>query len=191
MSRVPSRPAPTPPRSNEPPGTVASVPLMRAGAGTHAAFEASLEFFLSPIVPLLRDPDVNEIMVNGADKIYVEKAGQIILTSARFGTEADVQAAANNIAQFVGQPLSPDRPLLDGRLPDGSRICIVLGSIAAAGTHINIRRFGRNTASPDFLLERKAITPMAMEFLMLAVRGRRTSSSPAALAQAKPPASTS
>ncbi len=173
MPPLPSRPAPTPPRSHEPPGSVITAPLMRAGTGTHAAFEASLEFFLAPIVPLLRDPEVTEIMVNGADKIYVEKAGQITLTSARFGGEADVQAAANNIAQFVGQPLSTDRPLLDGRLPDGSRVCIVMGQIASAGTHINIRRFARNTASPDFLLERKAITPMAMEFLLLAVRGHR------------------
>jgi pilus assembly protein CpaF len=103
----------------------------------------------------------------------VEKAGRLTLTNARFPTEADVQAAANNIAQFVGQPLTSDRPMLDGRLPDGSRVCIVLGQVAASGTHINIRRFARNTATPDFLLARKSISPMAMEFLMLAVKGFR------------------
>ena len=95
------------------------------------------------------------------------------LTAARFGSEADVQAAANNIAQFVGQPLTQERPLLDGRLPDGSRVCIVMGQIASAGTHINIRRFAANTATPEFLIEKKALTPMAMEFLLLAVKGHR------------------
>ena len=171
MSRTPSRPVA---KYTDAPGvSAATAPLMRAGTGTHAAFEASLEIFLAPLVPLLRDPEVNEIMVNGHDKIYVEKAGQVELTAARFGTEADVQAAANNIAQFVGQPLTQERPLLDGRLPDGSRVCIVLGQIASAGTHINIRRFARNTATPAFLIEKKALTPMAMEFLLLAVKGHR------------------
>jgi pilus assembly protein CpaF len=161
------------PYADAPGTTAATPPLMRAGSGTHAAFEASLEFFLTPLLPLLRDPDVSEIMVNGPDKIYVEKAGQLHLSAAKFTSEADVQAAANNIAQFVGQPLTHDRPLLDGRLPDGSRVCIVLGQIASTGTHINIRRFARNTASPDFLLHNKSISPMAMEFLLLAVKGHR------------------
>jgi pilus assembly protein CpaF len=174
MSRTPSKPPARPAIYGEAPGVSAvATPLMRAGTGTHAAYEASLEFFLAPLVPLLRDPEVSEIMVNGPDRIYVEKAGQVMLSSAKFPTEADVQAAANNIAQFVGQPLTNDRPLLDGRLPDGSRVCIVGGGIASAGTHINIRRFARNTASPDFLLAKKALTPMAMEFLLLAVKGHR------------------
>ena len=146
---------------------------MRAGTGTHAAFAASLDFFLSPLLPFLRDAEVSEIMVNGPERIYIEKAGRLELTAARFATEADLQAAANNIAQFVGQPLSGERPLLDGRLPDGSRVCIVLGPIAAGGTHINIRRFARNTATAEFLLEKKAITPMALEFLQLAVKSHR------------------
>jgi pilus assembly protein CpaF len=84
-----------------------------------------------------------------------------------------VQAAANNIAQFIDQPLSHDRPLLDGRLPDGSRVCIVFGPIARSGTQINIRRFPATSATPQFLLDRQAVTPMAMEFLLLAVKAYR------------------
>ncbi|MGA2501737.1 MAG: ATPase, T2SS/T4P/T4SS family, partial [Tepidisphaeraceae bacterium] len=139
----------------------------------HKAFEASLEFFLSPIRPFMADPLVTEIMVNGPDAIYIEKRGQLQLTTAKFGSEADVQAAANNIAQFVGQSISQERPVLDGRLPDGSRVCIVLSPLAVTGTQINIRRFGTMTVTPQFLLENKAITPLAMEFLLLAVRGYR------------------
>ncbi|MCL2640663.1 MAG: Flp pilus assembly complex ATPase component TadA [Phycisphaerales bacterium] len=171
-----SHPVPGMPSRKPAPAPTPTAPTIRAGAGRHTSFEASLEFFLSPLVPFLRDPDVNEIMVNGHNKIYIEKAGQITLTTATFPTEADVQAAANNIAQFVGQTLTRERPLLDGRLPDGSRICIVLGGgdgVAHGGTHINIRRFGQNTATPEFLLEKKSVSPMAMEFLLLCVKAHR------------------
>lgn len=147
--------------------------IMPVGAGTHKAFEASMEFFLAPLMPYFRDPEVTEIMVNGHDRVYIEKAGRITLTPSFFPNEADLQAAAINIAQFVGQPLDAQRPLLDGRLPDGSRVCIVLGKIAATGTQVNIRRFVRLAVTPEFLLEKKSITPQAMEFLLLCVRAHQ------------------
>ncbi len=100
----------------------------------------------------------------------MEKGGQIHHTGACFASEADVQAAANNIAQFIGQPLTAERPILDGRLPDGSRVCVVLGPIADRGTQINIRRFVRTAVAPQFLLQQKALTEQAMEFLLLAVK---------------------
>jgi pilus assembly protein CpaF len=146
------------------------MPPARAKTGTHQAFEASLEFFLAPLLPYLRDIEVTEIIVNGPDHVYVEKGGRLYRTTTGFACEADVRAAANNVAQFVGQVLSPERPLLDGRLPDGSRVCVVLGPIAAMGTQINIRRFPKASGTPEFLLSRNAITPMAMEFLLLAVK---------------------
>lgn len=141
-------------------------------AGVYSAFEASLEFFLGPLIPYLRDAEVTEVMVNGPSDIYVERGGRVARVAARFSCEADVQAAATNIAQFVGQPISMERPLMDGRLPDGSRVCVVLGGIAARGTQINIRRFPKASGTPQFLLERDALTPQAMEFLLLAVRAR-------------------
>ena len=70
--------------------------------------------------------------------------------------------------RVLGDDISADRLLLDARLPDGSRVCVVLGPIAAKGTQINIRRFPRASGNPEFLLQRNAITPMAMEFLLLA-----------------------
>lgn len=152
--------------------TVPSVnPVASTGTGktgTHRAFEASLEFFLSPLLPFLRDAEVTEVMVNGPSDVYIEKAGRLQRVAAGFACEADLQAAANNVAQFVGQTLTQERPILDGRLPDGSRVCVVLGPIAAKGTQINIRRFPRASGNPEFLLQRNAITPMAMEFLLLA-----------------------
>lgn len=146
---------------------------LRIDSGLHQAFEASLDFFLTPINPFLRDPSVTEVMVNGPDHIYIERAGRIQRTNARFSCEADVRAAASNIAQFVGQPLSPERPLMDGRLPDGSRVCVVLAPIAVGGTQINIRRFSRASVAPEFLLDNQSITPEALEFLNLAVKAYR------------------
>ncbi len=141
--------------------------------GRITGFEASLEFFLAPLRPFLADPEVTEIMVNGPERIYIEKGGRLTLTTASFPSELDVQAAGNNIAQFVGQPLSQERPILDGRLPDGSRVCVVLGPIAESGTQINIRRFVRSAVTPQFLIDRQSLTPMAMEFLLLNVKAHR------------------
>jgi len=157
------------------PATSPTSPAAAAPAkgGRLTAFDASLDFFLAPLRPFLRDPEVTEIMVNGPEHIYIEKEGRLQRTPARFASELDVQAAASNIAQFVGQPLSPDRPIMDGRLPDGSRVCVVLGPIADSGTQISIRRFIRSAVKPEFLLQRNAITPIAMEFLLLAVKAHQ------------------
>jgi pilus assembly protein CpaF len=138
--------------------------------GFAVAYEASTRFFLGPLLPLLEDETISEIMVNGPDRIYIERAGLIERSEARFASEHDLRSAANNIAQFVGKSVSAEEPLLDGRLPDGSRVCIVLGPpIAAGGTSINIRRFLRQAVEPSFLLERRSITPPALETLKLAV----------------------
>lgn len=170
MPPPPSKPAPPVAAATKQPPQASAVP---SSTTRHRSFEASLEFFLSPLRPFMDDPQVTEIMVNGPDAIYIEKAGRIVRTSAHFGSEIDVQAAASNIAQFVGQPLSQERPILDGRLPDGSRVCIVLAPLAVTGTQINIRRFSAATVTGQFLLDQQAITPMALEFLLLSVKAYR------------------
>jgi pilus assembly protein CpaF len=133
-------------------------------------FQAGVEFFLGPIMPLLRDETVTEIMVNGPRDVFVERAGRIEPVDTRFEDEAAVLAAANNIAQYVGKTIDEKEPILDGRLPDGSRVCIVLAPVAAGGTSINIRRFSQKANAPEFLLEKGSITPEALEFVQLAVR---------------------
>jgi pilus assembly protein CpaF len=137
--------------------------------GAALAYRAGVEFFLAPLVPLLADESISEIMVNGPDHVYVEKGGRIEESGVRFRDEDQLLAAANNIAQYVGKAISPEDPILDGRLPDGSRVCIVLAPVAAHGTSINIRRFLRRAVTPKFLLDRQAITPEALEFMLLAV----------------------
>lgn len=134
------------------------------------AYQASMRHFLGPLVPLMEDPSVSEIMVNGPAFIYVERGGRIERIDAKFPSEIELRAAANNIAQFVGRSVSEAEPLLDGRLPDGSRVCIVLGPISGAGTSVNIRRFSRKAIDPSFLVEVRSMTPEALEFVLLAVR---------------------
>ena len=142
-------------------------------SGTTRAFRAGIEFFLGPLVDLLHDETVAEIMVNGPRDIYVERAGRIEPAGVEFEDEAALRAAANNIAQYVGKTIHAGEPILDGRLPDGSRVCIILHPVAAGGTSINIRRFSQAAVSGAFLVERGALTPQALEFLTLAVAGER------------------
>jgi len=149
--------------------TTASPPKKIKGA--QRAFDAGVKYFLGPILKLLEDPDVSEIMINGPSDVFIEKGGVIEKSDCAFQNEDELRAAANNIAQFVGKTITDEDPLLDGRLPDGSRICIVLHPVAAHGTSVNIRKFSAKALDPSFLIDRKAVSPEAMEFLLLAVRG--------------------
>lgn len=143
---------------------------MDAASTSNRTYQASFEFFLAPLVELLRDTSVSEIMVSGPGNVFVERGGQIEKTSVEFADEAALRAAANNIAQFVGKTISDENPILDGRLEDGSRVCIVLHPLSAHGTSINIRRFSHDARAPQFLVDVGSMTPEALEFALLAVK---------------------
>ena len=143
---------------------------MSTASTADRAFEASFRYFLGPLMGLLEDEAVSEIMVSGPDKVFVERGGRLEPTDVRFADEDALRAAANNIAQFVGKTIDDENPILDGRLDDGSRVCIVLAPLSAHGTSINIRRFSREARSPQFLIDAGALTPEALEFIVLAVR---------------------
>lgn len=135
------------------------------------AFNAASRSFLRPLLPLIDDPEVSEIMVNGHDCVYAERRGRISPEpSVRFRDEHELTAAAKCIAQYVGKTIGPDRPILDGRLPDGSRVCVVLSPIPARGTSINIRKFSRKANVPEFLIQQKSAPRNVVEFLVLAVK---------------------
>ena len=144
-----------------------------SAAGDDLVYRVGLEGFLAPVQSLLEDPTVSEIMIHGPNRVYVERAGLLERTDITFGSEHALLAAVNTIAQFCGKTISVKEPLLDGRLPDGSRVCVVLPPVSGDGISVNIRRFLRIAASPEFLLENKAVTPEALEFLELAVRAKR------------------
>lgn len=121
-------------------------------------FEETLMQFFAPVRAYLEDATVSEIMINGPNQIYVERKGRIELTPARFPTREALIAALRNLAQFVGKPLDENRPILEGRLPDGSRVEAVFPPVAPDGPHVAIRRFFKETLTVDRLIELDAMT---------------------------------
>ena len=121
-------------------------------------FEETLLQFLAPIRPFLDDPAVSDIMINGPFQIYVEKKGQLHLTQARFETKEALVAALRNAAQYVGKHVDEMRPILEGRLPDGSRIEAVLPPAAPDGPCVSIRRFFKETLTVQKLVNFGAMT---------------------------------
>lgn len=138
-----------------------------------AVFEASLDYFLGPLREFLADDSVTEIMVNGHDKIYVERRGSLYETSARFESPDALLSAVQNIAQWVGREISEHRPVLDARLPNGSRVHAIIPPAAKTGLYLTIRKFIRDLLTLDDLMRYGSLSPIAKEFLEIAVRLRK------------------
>ena len=134
-------------------------------SATPSVFEDSIATFLSPIVEYLADDSVSEVMINGPKEIFVERRGLIEKTTATFRDEQSLIAAVRNIAQFVGRRIDEDNPVLDARLPDGSRICAVLPPCSRKGTTMSIRKFQKGNPSFIDLINRGSITKEAARFL--------------------------
>ncbi len=103
-----------------------------------------LVLFLAPVRDFLADDGVSEILINGAGQIYVERSGKLELTNAKFASEAQLMAAAVNIAKSVDRILDERHPDLDARLPDGSRVHVTIPPISRCGTIISIRKFKKD-----------------------------------------------
>lgn len=121
-------------------------------------FEETLLEFLAPIRPYLDDPTVSEVMINGPEQIYIERKGQIERTPARFSSREALIAALRNLAQFVGKQIDENRPILEGRMPDGSRVEALLPPVAPDGPHVAIRRFFKETLTVERLVGFGAMT---------------------------------
>lgn len=128
-----------------------------------------LRGFLAPIAELLDDPRVTEILINGPTEIFVERRGRLSRTGASFGSASDLLSALRVIAQYVGRPLDELHPILEGRLPDGSRVEALLPPIAPDGPMVAIRRFSEQRLRLEDLLEVGTLTPDARDFLAAAV----------------------
>ncbi len=138
-----------------------------------AVFEASLRYFLTPIGPFLDDPSVTEVMVNGNDQIFIERNGQIEPTDASFLNEDALRSAVNNLAQSVGREINERRPILDARLPDGSRVHAIIPPSSRGGTCLTIRKFSRIPLTLEDLMHFGSLTDSAREFLEICVRLRK------------------
>ena len=132
-------------------------------------FEQTLLGFLGAIRTYLEDPTVSEIMINGPFEIFIERAGRIHPTDARFDSHDDLMAALRNIAQYVGRPLDSDHSILEARLPEGSRVEAIIPPAAPDGPIVSIRRFQRDELTPELLVELGSITREALETLAVLV----------------------
>ena len=127
---------------------------------------------LGPLEEFTDDPTVTEIMVNGADKIYVERNGRIEFTGARFHNDEQLRRTIDKIVSKVGRRIDESSPYVDARLPDGSRVNAVIPPLALDGPALTIRRFAAEPYRTDDLVEFGTISGSVAEFLNACVRGR-------------------
>ncbi len=132
-------------------------------------FEATVDHFLAPIMPFMNDPDVSEIMINRPDEIYVERKGRLVKTDAKFEDDEALLAAVRNVLQYTGRRMDPENPLIDSRLPDGSRVHVILPPLSRTGTCVTIRKFAKVMFDAEHLVEIGSWTPEAMEYIRICV----------------------
>ncbi len=136
-------------------------------------FAATVEHFLGPIMPFMEDPSVSEIMVNAPDEIYVERAGRLVRTEAKFEDAGALMAAVNNVLQYTGKRLTAEHPLIDSRLPDGSRVHVILHPLSRRGTIMTIRKFSKVMFSAEHLEQVGSWTAEAREYLQVCVQAEK------------------
>jgi pilus assembly protein CpaF len=125
--------------------------------------------FLRPIENLIRDPDISDILVNGPDQVYVEKFGEMNAVPGVTLSEKSLQVAIRNIARALGDDISEERPILDARLPDGSRLTAVFPPCSVKGTTVAIRKFQSRLYGPEDLVRIGTLTPELLLQLQAAV----------------------
>jgi pilus assembly protein CpaF len=126
-----------------------------------------------PLEPLLRDSEITEIMVNGPDQIYVERAGKLYPVETHFSSDAHLRRTIDKIVGRVGRRVDEASPLVDARLPDGSRVNAVIPPIALDGSLLTIRKFATDPFTDKDLIAFGTFTPQVRDFLSACVRGRR------------------
>ncbi|MFN8403934.1 MAG: CpaF family protein [Anaerolineales bacterium] len=125
-----------------------------------------------PIQPLLEDPDISEVMVNGPKKVYVEKNGKLAKSPITFDDDAHVLRIIDRIVLPLGRRVDSDSPTVDARLPDGSRVNAVVQPVAIDGPSITIRKFKKDKLSVQQLIDYGSLTPNMAEFIRACVISR-------------------
>jgi pilus assembly protein CpaF len=137
-----------------------------------AVFEETVLQFFGPVRVFLDDPAVSEIMINGPNQIYIERKGMLELTDAKFASREALMAALRNLSQYVGKHLNDERPILEGRFPDGSRVEALIPPVAPDGPSVSIRRFFKETLTMQRLVDFGSMTPVAAKSLEAFVVGK-------------------
>jgi pilus assembly protein CpaF len=127
---------------------------------------------LGPLEPLLRDDSVSDILVNGASQVYIERDGKLYRADVRFQDDAHLLHVIGRIVAAVGRRIDEASPMVDARLPDGSRVNAIIPPLALDGPVLSIRRFGHDPLTIDDLLRNGTLTPEMADFLNSVVRAR-------------------
>ena len=125
-----------------------------------------------PLEPLLRDESITEILVNGSDSVYVERNGLLMLSDVRFRDDAHVMHVIDRIVAPLGRRVDESSPMVNGRLPDGSRINVIIPPLALNGPCISIRKFSRNVLTVADMVRTQTIDERMAQFLHTCVLGR-------------------
>ncbi|WP_028457680.1 CpaF family protein [Chloroflexus sp. Y-396-1] len=129
-------------------------------------------FGFGPLQPLLDDDTISEVMVNGPNKVYIEQKGKLKLTDVRFASDEHVLKIIDRIIRPLGRRIDRKWPMVDARLPDGSRVNAIIPPCAIDGSTITIRKFSKNKLKVDDLIRFGSMTPEMAEFLRACVVSR-------------------
>jgi pilus assembly protein CpaF len=147
--------------------------LLTAAEKQQISHEVLHEVFgLGPLEPLLQDPAISDILVNGHRQVYVERRGQLDLTNVQFHDEGHLLRIIDKIVSQVGRRVDESNPMVDARLTDGSRVNAIIPPLAVDGPLLSIRRFGTDKLMPEDLVEKRALTRGMMTLLEAAVKTR-------------------
>jgi pilus assembly protein CpaF len=127
---------------------------------------------LGPLEPLLHDDEITDILVNGPNQVYIEKRGKLHGTDITFHDNQHLMLIIDRIVSRVGRRVDEASPMVDARLPDGSRVNAIIPPLALDGPSLSIRRFGHRRYDIEGLLERESLTPEMVSFLRALVRAR-------------------
>jgi pilus assembly protein CpaF len=129
-------------------------------------------FGLGPLEPLLADPTISDILVNGYKRVYIERRGMLEQTNVQFRDDAHLMAIIDRIVSAIGRRIDESSPMVDARLADGSRVNAIIPPLAVDGPSLSIRRFGRDPLQAEDLLRNNSLTSPMMELLRGCVKAR-------------------
>ncbi|MEZ5402570.1 MAG: CpaF family protein [Bryobacteraceae bacterium] len=129
---------------------------------------------LGPLEPLLKDPAISDILVNGFNKVYVERQGKLSLTPVRFKDNTHLLHIIEKIVSLVGRRVDEANPIVDARLLDGSRVNAIINPLSLDGPALSIRRFGRHVITSDEMIGNKTLMSGMLRFLAAAVQSKAT-----------------
>jgi pilus assembly protein CpaF len=129
-------------------------------------------FGLGPLEPLLEDPTISDILVNGCRQVYVERGGLLETTNVQFHDDGHLLRIIDKIVSQVGRRVDESNPMVDARLADGSRVNAIIPPLAVDGPILSIRRFSTDKLMPADLVKKQSLTPGMMQLLEAAVKAR-------------------